>query len=785
VLTRVRAVEGVQTAVSAQARTVILASQADQWQLAIAMGGAASGGELLLYGIDPVHDAEVRVYKMAAGRFLSANSDEQAVVLVQDYARDNEIKLGKDLEILTPAGTATLTVVGFMTKDGPGLLNNGAFGVVPLEVLQDLFALGREINQIDVVAAPEIARSPDAVEALKVRLEERLGRSFNVSYPAARGQLVTQILSAYQQGLGFMSIVALFVGAFLIYNTFSMTIVERTRETGMLRALGMTRGQVVALVLTEALALGAAGSGLGLLGGIGLAQGLMKAQASVIGTTVTQMVVPPSGLVLSLAIGSVVTLVSALLPAFQASRITPMAALQVRAKTEGGALLRWLWLPGLLIIALAWSALYVIPLRREVQYPVGVVSVFSLLLGATLLVPVTVNSLERVFRPLVTLVYRGEGRLGGSNVRRARGRTALTVAALMVGIAMILGLGGLATSMRTDLLSWVETAIGGDLYVRSPLGLRPEFGRRLASVEGVAAVAPVTYFNVRLAGSEDSLLFVALDPDSYTQVASFQFAAGQGNKEAMIQRLAQGDAVFISATVSDKYNLKQGDSIRLETARGERDFFVAAVIVDFSAQGYVVNGTRRDMERYFGQTMVDTFDVKVAPGVDSQEVRQRIEDSYKQSQHISIESSHEFRKRVTDLANQAFAMLDVLAFIGMIVAALAVVNTMTMNVLERQREVGSLRSLGMTRGQVARMILAEAGTMGLIGGLFGLGFGLFLSRVFVMAMHIVSGYSLNYVVPLQGIVVSVTIALGVSQLAAAYPAQRAAAVNIVEAIQHE
>jgi putative ABC transport system permease protein len=388
-------------------------------------------------------------------------------------------------------------------------------------------------------------------------------------------------------------------------------------------------------------------------------------------------------------------------------------------------------------------------------------------------------------------LHRNEGRLGASNVRRAQGRTALTVAALMVGIAMIIGIQALTTSFEVDIDNWVQTAIGGDLYVRSPIPMRDELGQRLLADPAIAAVSPVTFHLVRRVSPSrnpdeaDTLLFVAIDPETYPQVASFVFEDPEADVSTVLAELTAGDALLISTTLADRYGLATGDRLRLETRRGEYDFRVAGVVVDFTSQGYVVNGTRVDLARYFGESTADEFIVALKPEADPVIEAKRLKERYGHSQHIVVETATDFRAKVSDLTAQAFALFDVLGLIGVIIAALGVVNTLMMNVFERQREIGGLRSLGMTRAQVARMVLAESGAMGIIGGLFGTLFGFFLSQVFLLGLQVIGGYTVHYNLPPRALVISLMIALVVSQGAALYPAWRAATVRIIEAIQHE
>lgn len=791
VLQRLTKVAGVRQAVPSLSRKTLLAAEADEWGLAFSVAGANSANDLLIFGVDPALDPAVRDYELVTGSLLPEDEDAYAALVVQDYAQEKGLTVGDDLTILVANSEESFRITGIIRKAGPGLQNNGAVAIVPLGAAQAVFNQGSDLSQIDLVVEPDIAESPRRLEELKAQLARNLGPDYQVLYPAARGAVVSKMLASYQLGLSFFSAVALFVGAFLIYNTFSMTVVERTREIGMLRTLGMTQLQVTLLVLAEAALLGGMGALVGVGFGILLARGLMRSMGVVTAIEITQVSVPIDGLLTSLLVGLGVTLASASIPAWRARTISPLEALRVTAKPQSVPLGRFGWLVGAGLISLAYLALYRIPFRPELQYPVGAASVFLLLLGATLAVPVSIGLFERVLRPALSAIYRGEGRLGASNIRRAKGRTALTVAALMVGIAMVIGIQALTTSFEVDIDNWVQTAIGGDLYIRSPIPMRDEFGQRLLAAPEVAAVSPVTFHLVRRVPptgdpeEADTLLFVAIDPETYPQVASFVFEDSGADLSTALAELASGDALLISTSLADRYGLGTGDALRLETRRGPHDFEVAGVVVDFTSQGYVVNGTRADLGRYFGESSADEFIVALRPGISPQAAARRLDQRYGRSRHIAVETADDFRAKIIDLTAQAFALFDVLGLIGVIIAALGVVNTLLMNVFERQREIGGLRSLGMTRPQVARMVLAESGAMGIIGGLFGTVFGFFLSQVFLLGLEVIGGYSVNYNLSPAVLVASLVIALVVSQGAALYPAWRAATVRIIEAIQHE
>jgi putative ABC transport system permease protein len=237
--------------------------------------------------------------------------------------------------------------------------------------------------------------------------------------------------------------------------------------------------------------------------------------------------------------------------------------------------------------------------------------------------------------------------------------------------------------------------------------------------------------------------------------------------------------------ISEKYNIKRGDQLWLKTNSGLQPFGVAEVVVDFYNRGLVVTGNRLDLRRYFRSEEVSMILIKADSSADTSEVIDNIENLYGKRYSLSVESNTDIRDSIFTLMNQAFSMFDVMAVLAVMVASLGIVNTLTMNIMERTQEIGMLRAIGMTRKQVTNMVLAEAGLMGVIGGLIGLVFGVLLGRIFLTGMSAMSGYQLDFIVPASGIVISLIVALIISQMTAISPARRAANTNVLEAIHYE
>lgn len=788
ILGRADRVAGIAVLAPSLSVTTVLAEELPPDEIAFSMFGMDQGG-LSLMGIDPQVDMDVREYELVNGRFLSERLADEEIVLVETFASEQGLNLGDWVEITTPYGIDKLRLVGLIAEEGVGRNNNGAFGVVPLEALQKYFDRNRSIDQIDVVSETPDASSA-VLDQLKQSLQMALGAEYAVLFPASQGERMVQMLGNYQIGLNFLSGMALFVGAFLIYNAFSMTVVERTREFGMLRTVGMTRRQVTRQVMLEASVLGVIGSALGIGLGILLARGLSVVMEVVLGQDLSQIALPLDLVMISGMVGLVVTLVAAAVPAWQAGKISPLEALRIHGASKESWFIRDGWKMGVALLLLSTALLLWNPFPYDAQFRLGSVAVIALFLGATFTIPASVTYWERSMRGVMRRLYGNSGLIGSLNLERSKIRTTLTVAALMIGVSMMIVVWTMTESFKGDLEEWLNGYIGGDIYVTSSVNMRSDLWQRLQSVAGVTAVAPVRYFEVKWytpEGVEEDGLFMAVDPLAYSQVTTFVFDQidNDATEQAALNQLEGGDTIFISSVMAEKYGLRPGDTLDLLTKTGKRPFVIAAVVVDFYNNGLVIDGSWIDMRRYFRLNDANAYMVKVDSDAEIDTVKGRIDALFGDRYHLVVESNLAIKERVNVLMDQAYSMFDVLALIAMVVAFMGITNTMTMNVMERIREIGMLRSIGMARGQVILMVLAEAGLMGVIGGTIGVIFGILLSRIFLLSMTAMSGYKLDFILPISRIFLGFLIAIIIAHIAAVFPANRAAKVNIMDAIHQE
>ena len=779
-------IPGIEAALPIVKSQTVLADESAQTELGLTLFGPESGG-LLLYGVDPNLEPIVRDYRITAGEFLGGNLAAYEIVLVENYAEDQDIEVGNSIDLITPNGIEQVKVIGLMAREGPGQTNNGTFGIIPIETAQKMFSRMGEYDQLDIMLTD--SSSNQIVESKRLEIQNRIGQEFAVTYPAGQGERMTKMLYTYQVGLNFLSAIALFVGAFLIYNAFAMTVVERTREFGMLRTVGMSKTQITFQLIIEAILMGIIGSALGVVLGIFGSRGLTAIMGSLLQTDLNQnMAIPPSTLTLSLVVGIIVTVIGAAMPAIQAGNISPIEALRIRGTYREIWLTKTGWKLGSILMVLATALLIFNPFPDDPNFSVGSATIFLFFSGITLVIPATTVIWDQVSRPFFQGIYGNSGTIGSRNIQRAKLRTTLTVGALLIGVAMIIVVRSMTAAFTNDVSAWVTSYLGGDFYVHSNITLRSDLARQIGNLKDVEAASPIHYQPVDYQlpdGKYESLTFMAIDTPNYIKVTDFIFSDSDTDKQGSIEKLVTEDAIFITSVIAEKYGLQIGEYMPLRTQSGVKPFYIANVVVDFYNEGLVVIGNWHIMRRDFRVNQISAITVKAVENASPEEVQAEIEEIFGERYNLTIESNISLRQRVFKLMDQAFSMFDVMAVLAVIIASFGLVNTLTMNVMERMREIGMLRAIGMSRFQVIKMILAEAGLMGIIGGFLGMGFGILLSRIFIFSMISAVGYTLNYVLPMSAIIVSLILALVVSQFAAVSPARRASRSNIIEALHYE
>jgi putative ABC transport system permease protein len=727
-------------------------------------------------GIERAADPAIHDRPLSAGSPLGTG-DEQGALVSADLAREDGLEVGATITLLgDPAVPPTeFEVVGILAPTPGDPDPAGRSVVVPLAAAQALFATDR-VTAVDVL----LADGTDATAAAAA-LEWRLtSEPYTLSTPADVAAALEASTAEIRIAIALVAAVALFGGAFLIFNTLSMTVAERARDVGLLRAAGMTRRQVTSMVLLSAAHLGVAGVAIGVLVGIVLAAGAVVLLGGGGGGSLDELSLPPGALLLGAVLGFLVTLAAAVEPALRAARISPVAALRLRLD-QGAVLrarLRWLLLV-FAVVGLVGLALWpgVVTGRPGLVRPLAV---FAILLGIALVAPFVAGPLGRAVGLLAAPFLPAEERLTRGSLTRDRSRTALTVGALAVSLAVLVALAGVAGSTREAATAWLEEVIPGELLLTSirPVGADEPAAAEIAALPGVARVSPLGRFAVALDGARtDAAAVVGAD-----LLADGRLAFVTGDPATALPALDAGGAAIVPRSLAERGEITLGSTLALLSGTGSVELEVVA-IVERTIPGTVAEAILvgwPDAAGRLGVLGADAFAVRFEPGQEESAVA-GVEDTAR-AYALEPATLDEAAGAIGATVDRRAALFAALAAVAVMVAVLGIVNTLAMNVLERVRELALLRATGLTSSQAWRLVVLEAAILGLVGALLGALAGLAAGAALVLlAGGAATAFQPPWLVAAAALVGGVVVAV----LASLYPARLAARVEIVGSLARD
>ena len=764
-------------------------------------GGAADEGSVTSLGQivdeegDPIGSqfAPKFIFSAASPRFdpltyveghTPRNANEAAVD--QSTADRGGLDLGGMVGVAGEAPLKDYRIVG-LTRLGETSTGGSASVALTLPEAQRVAGKRGELDGISVAVADGV--SP---EALRDRLREVLPPTLRVETGQESAERQSEEI---RSDLSFLTIaltvfagVALVVGGFLIFNTFSITIAQRIRELGLLRTLGASRAQLLRSVLLEAGVIGAVGSLLGVAGGIACAYGireLFKAIGADLPSTGT--VLEARTVIVALVVGMLVTLISALAPALRATRVSPMAALleaELPASRRRGRVVQVLAL-ALIAAGVAMSCLGLFGGIEDAGSAAALIGggAAAVLFGVSLVSPRLVRPLASVAgRPIERL--RGlTGRLARENAMRKPGRTAATAAALMIGLALVTFVAVLAAGITGSVSAAIDDTYTSDLVVQNTDGFSPfpaEAATAVGSEPGVELATSVYRSTGSVRGAGDSEQISAADPREVNRVVDLEWEQGS---DQTVEGLGDRDAV-ISEDWGESNDVEVGDTVSVLTPTDER--------VEYTVRGSVTDDanlvgsfliTERALGRDFGESRPTQTLVDVAEGEDVGAVQDRIEtlleDRFPAAEALTLDELKDQREQeVQSLASLVYALLS----LAVIVSLFGIVNTLALSIHERTRELGLLRAVGMSRRQVRRVIRYEAVITALIGAILGMVLGVAFAALVSVPLAD-EGFTLSY--PIGTLVVLLVLAAIAGVLAAIGPARRASRIDVLEAVAYE
>lgn len=718
---------------------------------------------------------------------LQLLQSDQATIGTRLAKRFNR-HVGDKLTVQANDHLVELKVAAVLQDSGAGKAFGGNLILMDIGPAQKLFSLSGTISRIDMIVPA------NAPEDLITRLKSLVGEGFSVERPERRGAQIEKMLASFQYNLGALSLIALLVGMFVIYNTMSISVIRRRLELGTLRALGVTRNTIFLLFAFESIVLGLIGSSAGAMLGLGFAKFALAAVSRTVRSLYAdqpagEVHVQPEMILLAIVAGVVMTFVAAMAPSVEAVNVSPAEATR-RASFERKVkhMSPKLALLGALLAAGAgWCAVQ--PAING--FPVwGFVAAASAVFSVALFTPAVLDLGLPAFKAMMSRLAGTEGSLAISGLYGALGRTSVAVASLMVGIAMMVSLAVMIGSFRHTVIAWVQQTLRADMWVE-PAGRRvssrighisEELVEKLRKVPGIEALESFSEFPFEYEGTLTNL--GAGEIDIVANYGNLPFVDGEPSK-SVLQRLRGRNAVTVSESFALKHNKHKGDTIVLPAPGGPLAVRIEGVYYDYSTDTGFVIMDRAMFKKYFRDEGPSTLAIYLQKDQDTERVRQELVRAAGTAQ-ISIRSNRELKVEVMRVFDNTFAITYALHAISISVAILGVMNTLFALTMESKRDMGILKYLGASDRQIQKLILVQAGVLGASGSVGGLLTGFVLSWLLIHVINKQSfGWTIQFAIPYEFLLQSFALIMFCSLASGVIPARLAARTVAPEALRSE
>ncbi len=749
------------------------------------------GEPLYLLGIDVFSDRPFREYQFyeTDDKGLLFLKIPHSIAITEKLANRNGLEKGQKITLIVGSKKVTLTITNLLKMEGPAKSLEGNFGLIDIATAQEALEKVGLIDRIDLMVDKS-----RPIEVTERELKKVIPPGVEVRRSDTRSGQIEKMVSAFHLNLTALSFVSLIVGMFLIYNAISVSVIQRRREIGILRSIGLTRPQVLGLFVAEAAWIGCLGS----LIGIGVGIVLAKVMLYLVSRTITalyilvkaeHLVISPSILTAGFVMGVLASVLSSIGPAREASKIAPKEALalgtletKIKIRLGHFSLIG----VGLLILSL------ILALQRPIAHrPIfGFLAALLILIGVSFLTPSVTTLLNRLLAPLLHRLFGSEGKLASRYLHDSMARTAITIAALMTALSMLISISIMILSFRKTVDLWVEQSINGDVFIfpgsysiTGYSALLPlEVSRQLPSLPGVRAVDSFRALEVEYQGQP--ALIASVDGQVFLNMKVIRFI--RGNPRAILQQFAAGKAILVTESFSLRHHVKAGDRIKLNTPQGEKAFLIAGVFYDYSSDWGMVLLEKKLFQSLWKDETIHSAGIYLKDGVSQEAFKKIIRERYSKPYRLFVVSHRELRKEVLKIFDQTFAITYALEFIAIIVAILGIVNSLNALIIERQRDIGIVRAVGAFQRQIQKTTLIEAGMIGFFSHILGLVCGFLLSVLLIYVINKQSfGWTIQFSIPIRSLIESWLIVMVTSIGAGFIPARRAAKVNVVESLRME
>lgn len=758
------------------------------------------GLTMQVLGVDPFAEAPFRSYLSAstgANADLSAFLTEPgAVVLSAQTAQRYGLQPGDPLVLQVGTQQHTVRIVSVIRPDDN--LSARALEsllIADIATAQELLdSLGR-LSRIDLIIDAESVGDPNQIDARLAAVESILPPGAELVRPETRANAFEQMTSAFELNLTALSLLALIVGMFLIYNTMTFSIVQRRSLIGTLRCIGVTRRQIFGLVLSEAIVISLIGSIIGLGMGVVLGHGLVGLVTQTINdlyfvVTVRGLMIDPLVLLKGMLLGIGATLIAASVPALEATLTPPRTTLnrssiedRIRRTVPRATLI------GAALVGGGGGLLALPDTNDGGSLFLAFIALLAIVVGCALLTPAVTVALMALARPLLGRLLGLLGRMAARDVTAALSRTSVAIAALMVAVSVTIGVGIMVGSFRQTVINWLNQSLVADIYISPPSSTATRVDTtidralvdELANTDGV--IRPTLFRNILVDTPAGLITMLAIKGDIEQGKQALRFR--QGGDEAAWNAFQQG-ALFISEPMAYRTGLGVGDTLQLRTDKGLHDFPIAGVYYNYTSDRGVLRIDYDVYRQWWDDPAISSLALSVAPDVDVDAVIQELRARVAGRAELTINSNQALRANTLEVFDRTFAITAVLQMLATIVSFIGILSALMAMQLERTRELGMLRANGLTPRQLWGVVLSQTGLMGLTAGIIAIPVGFILALVLIYVINRRSfGWTLDLSLDPMLFIQALLVAIIAALLAGIYPAFKMSRTSPALALREE
>lgn len=755
--------------------------------------GLKGQGNLLVLAVDMTGDRSLRQYEFEEGE--EAVIDDPLVFLAQpdsmivtrDFAAATGIATNSRINLDTMDGPKQFTVRGIMKSGGLASAFGGNLAIMDIYAAQKVFGRGRMFDRIDLTLKPEIT-----VDAGKAAIGRMLGAGFQVDPPSSRGKQFEAIAKLFSVAASMNSLFALLIGLFIIYNTFAIAVTQRRSEIGILRSLGASRGQIRGLFLLESAMMGLIGSLIGIFFGLLMAKGMSGYISSFLGEIygvaqqTEDIAADPTVLIAAVVIGIVTSLAAAWIPASDAARVDPVKAIHKGAYESFTAhenRLRLIAALSFVVIAIACSV------TGGKSGPRLYAGYLSVVLAAIMLTPALVKRVVQALRPILRSLLPVEGALAADSLMQTPRRTSATVAAVMLSLSLVIGLGGVAAASYSSIYDWMTAALNPDLFVGSSEQIAersfrfpPEIGDEIGRMDFVDEVQMIR--SARVLYQDTPVMMISTSLEGLKRRIKPKVVAG--DLEQAYRDAAAGKGVILSDNLALQEGLKLGDVMEISSPSGILKLPVLAITIDYSDQRGALLMDRSLYIEKWKDPSVNLFRVYTRNGIAPEDAKRRILERFGSERKLFVMTNQQVRDYILKITDQWFGLTYMQIFVAVLVAVLGIINSLTVSITDRRRELGVLQAVGGLRRQVRQAVWLEAIGIGVVSLVLGLLLGGVILQYYLDAIREdLAGMRLDYQYPVRIALMLIPTMLLTAFASALWPAETAVRSSLVEALEYE